>query len=64
MQPMTTGNIEEVQEDVIGFIHGYTETVTHIQYLVLLITVFKRKGKLIELIKHDSDAEDGNIVQK
>jgi len=44
------------------FIYGYSETVTLTQCLVLVTTVFKRKGKIVELIEHDSDAEDGKIV--
>lgn len=44
------------------FIYGYSETVTHIQCLLRMTAVFKRKGKIIELIKRDSHGEDGKIV--
>lgn len=64
MQPLATGITEQEQKDVIVFICGYSETVTHTQPLVLVTTVFKRKGKVTELIKPDSDAENGKIVQK
>lgn len=46
------------------FIYCYGETVTQIPCLVVVTTVFKRKGKIIELIGHDSDTEDGKMVWK
>lgn len=61
MQPLDKGIIEQEQKDVIVFIYGYSETVTHTQPLVLVATVFKRKGKFIELIKHNSEAEGEKI---
>lgn len=60
MQPLATGITQQEQKDVIVFIYGSSETVTHTQPLVLVTTVFKRK--VIELIKHKSDAEGGKVI--
>lgn len=62
MQPLDKGIIEQEQKNVIVLIYGYKETVTHTKPLVLVTTVFKKKGKFIELFKPNSEAEGEKIV--